>query len=530
MPTSPVTERAYRLEQLARLDFDVLVVGGGITGAGIARDAALRGLKVALVEKDDFASGTSSRSSRLVHGGLRYLEHGQLHLVFEASMERRRLLRLAPHLVRPLEFVWPVYSGARVPRWKLRAGLLLYDALALFRNVGAHRSLAPDQVLALEPSLREAGLRGGARYFDAATNDARLTLTNALDAADLGAIVLNHAMMRDVSVTHRRAAGAWVTDTLGGAEVEVHARVVVDATGPWSGSVRGSKGVHIELPRERVGNQGALTLLAPQDGRVFFVLPAGKHSIIGTTDSYTTASPDDVRASEDDVAYLLEAAGTYFPRAALTRGDVVSAWAGIRPLMATNASNPVAASREHVVTRDARGVIAITGGKLTTFRVMAGEVMAAVQRALGRPVDRPPTARRLLPGGDVDVAVATAAARDATSDESLARHLVRAYGSRWGDVWADIAGDDDGRERLAPELPYSLGEARYAVRHEMAYTLADILVRRMHLAFETRDHGIAAAARVATAVAPLLGWGRERERMEVERYSRDVERLFRIDS
>ena len=230
--------RHRQLEALARDEYDLLVVGGGITGCGIARDAALRGVKVALVEKDDFASGTSSRSSRLVHGGLRYLEHGYLHLVFEASGERRRLLRLAPHLVRPLEFIWPVYAGARVPQWKLNAGLTLYDALALFRNVGTHRRLSIRQIAAREPALRHEGLVGGARYFDAATDDARLTLANAIGAREAGAVVVNHAMVAELLVRDGAAYGARIVDVLDAVRIDVRAKVIVNATGPWSDDMR----------------------------------------------------------------------------------------------------------------------------------------------------------------------------------------------------------------------------------------------------------------------------------------------------
>src|SRR5688572_7738569 len=241
--SAPVS-RAARIAALADGDFDLLVIGGGVTGCGVARDAALRGLRVALVEKDDFASGTSSRSSRLVHGGLRYLEHGQLHLVFESSAERRRLLRLAPHLVRPLSFTWPVYDGARVSGWKLAAGLALYDALALFRNVGRHRRLRPADVLAHEPALRQDGLRGGALYYDAATDDARLTLANALGAAAGGVVVANYAEVRGFVArasgrgAQHTADGAIVGDRLGERDVIVRARAIVSATGPWSDTLR----------------------------------------------------------------------------------------------------------------------------------------------------------------------------------------------------------------------------------------------------------------------------------------------------
>ncbi|MDQ2931577.1 MAG: glycerol-3-phosphate dehydrogenase/oxidase, partial [Gemmatimonadota bacterium] len=334
----PLVDRARVFERLGTQRFDVLVVGGGITGVGVARDAALRGLNVALVERDDFASGTSSRSSRLVHGGLRYLEHGHLHLVFESSLERRRLLDLAPHLVRPLEFTWPVYEGSRVPRWKLGAGLFLYDLLALFRNVAPHRRLDPDEVIAHEPKLLADGLTGGASYYDAATDDARLTLATALGAREAGATVANHAGVRRLTSLRGRTDGAVVADAITGAETTIRARVVVNAAGPWSDEIRrldepgapaalhGTKGVHITVPRGRVGNHAALTLLSPVDGRVMFILPGDTHTIIGTTDTETTATPDDVRASRTDVAYLLDAANHFFPSARLTADDVVCAW------------------------------------------------------------------------------------------------------------------------------------------------------------------------------------------------------------
>src|SRR4051812_40676129 len=331
-----MSDRASALDDLSRHTFDALIVGGGITGAGIARDAALRGLSVALIDKGDFASGTSSRSSRLVHGGVRYLEHGHLHLVFEASAERRRLLRLAPHLVHPLAFTWPVYRGQRLSRWKLSAGLTLYDLLSLFRNVARHERLNAGDVLQREPRLSSSGLRGGVRYYDAATDDARLTLANIVDARRLGAVALNHVAL----VAASRADGlhvARVEDAIDGARVDVRARVLVNAAGPWTDDVRvlegvsrgeqiqGSKGAHIAVPRDRVGNGDAITLLHPRDQRVMFVLPAGAFAIVGTTDTFTRVSADEVRATEPDVAYLLEAANFVFPDARLQRDDVVSA-------------------------------------------------------------------------------------------------------------------------------------------------------------------------------------------------------------
>ena len=304
---------------LAGEPFDLVVIGGGITGAGVAREAALAGYRTALLERDDFAAGTSSRSSRLVHGGVRYLEHGHLGLVFESSRERRLLLQLAPHLVRPLAFTWPVYDGARVPRWKVRAGLALYDALALFRNVQAHEGLDPRGVLEREPALSRDGLRGGARYWDAATDDTRLTLATALAAAEAGAVIVNHtAVVGAVRAPGGRLAGVTVHDRLGDQRLDVQARVVVNATGPWSDAtaaltgasagsqVLGSAGAHIAVPRNRVGNHDAVTIVSPLDGRVMFVLPSGPHTIIGTTERPAHRGPDDIRATTAEVTYLLQ--------------------------------------------------------------------------------------------------------------------------------------------------------------------------------------------------------------------------------
>lgn len=517
----------------------MLVIGGGITGCGIARAAALRGWSVALVEKDDFASGTSSRSSRLVHGGVRYLEHGQLRLVFESSAERRQLLRLAPHLVRPLAFTWPVYRGSRIPRWKLAAGLALYDALALFRNVGRHSRLSRAGVLAREPKLRRDQLRGGAGYFDASTDDARLTLANALDAAAAGGCVVNHAVVRGLRTETGRVSGARVEDTLSGESLEVSARVVVNATGPWSDDlrrldgergleVRGSKGVHIAVPRDRIGNSGALTLLSPTDGRVLFILPAGAQAIVGTTDTYTSASPDDVRATDGDVRYLLDSANHFFPDARLTPQDVISAWAGIRPLVASSASAPGDVSREHAVSVSEHGLVSITGGKLTTYRVMADDVLDVVTRELHMERKRG-TDEKPLFGGDVAIERAVADAGAATGDAPLARRLVERFGSHWPDVWKTMTESPEARSRVDDHAAYTLGELLYSVRHEMACTLGDLLLRRTHLAFETRDHGRATAARIAPALAHAFGWDAQAVALEVERYSHEVDRIFTIE-
>ena len=540
-PTSPLT-RTAQLLRLAQRRFDMLVIGGGITGAGIARDAARRGLDVALVERDDFASGTSSRSSRLVHGGVRYLEHGHLRLVFESSRERRALLTMAPHLVHPLRFTWPVYHGSRIPRWKLRAGLLLYDLLALFRNVAPHRGLSAADIAEAEPLLERGGLTGGAQYFDAATDDARLTLATVLDAALSGATMVNHAEVRELLWSDGRVSGARVTERLGGQVLDVAASVVVSATGPWTDAVRrlenpsarpvvlGSKGVHIAVPAERVGNRGAVTLLAP-DGRVMFVLPAGVCTMIGTTETETHESPDEVRATRADVDYLLASANRAFPAAALTGDDVIAAWAGIRPLAAVSRSSDLnSASREHLVETGPGGVITVTGGKLTTYRVTARDTVDLAFRALQR---RSPRRRReLVPlvGGDLrDVAAECAAARVALGAEDIASHLVQAYGSAWHQLWARTQVNDALSARLDPALPYIEAEVVHAVEAEHACTIADVLIRRLHVAYELRDHGRAIAPRVAALMAPRLGWTDRGVEIARADYEDVIARIFTID-
>jgi glycerol-3-phosphate dehydrogenase len=487
--------------------FDLLVIGGGITGCGVARDAAMRGLRVALFEADDFASGTSGRSSRLVHGGIRYLERAQLHLVHESIRERQTLLRIAPHIVKPLAFTWPLYRGARVGRLKLSAGLLVYRLMALGRS-RRHFTLDAAETIAREPALEPAGLTGGAVYYDACTDDARLTVVNALSARENGAKVANHTRVTGLLRERGKAIGAIVKPRHAGEAYEVRARIIVNATGVWENSFitdgrvqhrRGSKGVHISVARERVGNHDALTLISPIDGRVMFCLPAGPQTIIGTTDTWTDESPEMVHASLDDVDYLLRSANTYFSRAKLTRDDVVSAWAGIRPLARAASTNPSAVSREHSIVTDSSGVIGVTGGKLTTYRSMAAEIVDQVQRSLGRNRQRAATDSTELPGADR----AGEISRLQREDERLSTPLV------------------DG-------LPYTGAHLVYGVKTEMAQTLSDLLIRRTHLAFETRDHGSSIASRAARIVAPLLGWSEETTSARVLEYERDVERMFAI--
>ena len=516
------------------------VIGGGITGAGIARDAVLRGRRVALIEAEDFASGTSSRSSRLVHGGVRYLEHGHLHLVIESSRERRTLLRIAPHLVRPLAFTWPVYRGARISRARLALGLGLYDALSMFRNVERHERLSRDEVLEHEPHLRPDGLLGGARYYDAATDDSRLTLANVVAAVEAGAAVLNHARVTALEMVGGRTRGLQVCDSIAGDTLTVRAETIVNATGPWSDEIRalearvesrsvaGSRGAHIAVPRNRVGNRDAITMVHPTDGRVLFTLPAGEQTIFGTTETATHHHDHDVRASREDVAYLLASANAYFPGAALSEGDVLAAWAGIRPLARQLASgDPGSSSREHTIARGPRGVIHVTGGKLTTYREMASQV---VDTFAGNDGTGDETANIPLPGGERPLDDVLSEVSAVVDDRAVCERLAMAYGTRWRLVWALGEAQPALRQRLSPSHPVIGAEMVYGVTQEMALTLGDLLIRRTHLAFESPDQARALSPIVTDLVAPVLQWTRHDRTTAVREYDGEATRIFGVGS
>ena len=530
---------------MAHEPVDLLVIGGGITGAAIARDAALRGFRAALVEKGDFGSGTSSVSSRLIHGGLRYLEQYDLHLVLEASRERRVLLRIARHLVHPLPFLFPVYRGARVPAWKLPCGLWLYDLLAAFRNVRLHRWLGRKATLRLEPGLRERDLRAAGLYYDAQTDDARLVLATMRSAAQAGALVASYAEAVSLLKPDGLVRGATVRDLLGEETRVVRALVVVNACGPWVDAVRRldapdadpllrlTKGAHVAVPRQRLGNTHAVTLTSPIDGRVMFVLPwaDSDQSYIGTTDTDEDVSPDEVRATAEDVIYLLRSANAFFPQARLSPNDVVATWAGLRALLRPDGNlAPSQVSREHRITESASGLLTIAGGKLTTHRAMAQELVdrvAARLRALdGRPrAPRPPTHRLPLPGGETtDLEGLIKAAVERGASDATARHLVGTYGSEAAAVLNLVDKDRALGGRIVAGRPELWAEVVHAVEREMAVRLSDVLVRRLHLFYKTRDQAVPASSAVADRLAAALGWDGARRAEEVAAYLHLVKR------
>lgn len=503
--------RAAHWKAMGTGTLDLLVIGGGITGVGIALDAAGRGLRVGVVDAGDWGWGTSSRSSRLIHGGLRYLETFDFHLVFEALGERRRLLELAPHLVRPLPFLFPVYRGSEVGMAKLAAGMWLYDGLSLFRGLPRHRMLGRAGVSSREPRLNPDGLRGGAVYYDAQVDDARLTLAVARAANDGGAHTVSYARVVEfLRGPDGRLAGARLRDELTGAETEVRARLILSAAGPWTDEVRRladpgaaprlrpTKGVHIVVPRSRVGNTGAIIFRSSVDDRVMFVLPWGRFTYVGTTDTDFQGDPSRVEADASDVEYLLRSANGLFPDALLTGDDVVGTWAGIRPLLAEpDEDDPGDTSREHSIWRERSGLLCIAGGKLTTYRTMAAEAAARAARILQRDhgIESGDFHTELvrLPGAPAGEwngyrrnLEARAAAMGLSPEQT--EHLASAYGTDAMDILDRVDADASLREPAVEGLPYIRAELPHAVDREMALTADDILRRRLHVAYEATSY------------------------------------------
>jgi glycerol-3-phosphate dehydrogenase len=481
------------LDALTTCPFDLLVIGGGINGAGVALDAILRGLRVALIDKGDFASGTSSVSTKLAHGGLRYLEHGHLGLVYEALHERRRLLRNAPHLVRPLRSVVPFCAGARVPPWKWRAGLMLYDLLAGRGNLWRSRSCPLLRLRNDFPGLAPRGLTGGAEYADAVMDDARLCIEVIHTAVHEGAVAANYVAATGFNWPSRRVHGV---DQLTGRDLHISASVVVNATGPWVEQVRRlagetddgpllapTKGVHVIVPSR--GLPAALLLLHPRDARVFFVLPWLGKTLIGTTDTDFSGSPDALGIKEEEIGYLLEGHNHYL-HPPLERAELLGSFAGLRPLLRSRQSEPSSRSREFRVLIGSNGLITVAGGKYTTFRRMAEVIVDSVMQRLGRHRPCRTHAFPLLgaPRGDwCTFAEPTTAylSKVAGLGERAARHLVDRYGTRAAEVARYAQREPDLATPIVAGEPDLLAELAYQRDHEMAVLPADSLLRRTRL-------------------------------------------------
>jgi glycerol-3-phosphate dehydrogenase len=513
---------------------DVLIVGGGINGAGLARDLALRGLRVALVEKGDFASGASSASTKLVHGGVRYLERLDFRLVFEACRERRILQSIAPHLVRPLPFFIPVYRDDPRSLATIRAGMTLYDVLALFRNTHRHHILSAAEALAREPALREEGLTGVALYWDCRMDDARLCLENVLAARELGAEVANYVEVTGFLRQGGRIRGVRAVDRESGEELEIEAEVVVNATGPWldrlcalagepGRKLRPTRGTHILVPRLNRGEE-ALYLTAGRDDRLFFVIPWGDLSLVGTTEVDDPGDPDAVAPAEADIAYLLGEAARHLRVGVPSRGEVVSAFAGLRPLVDGGAGRAAAVTREHRIFEAASGLISVGGGKYTTYRAVAAELAGRITERLGRGRGRSITQRIPLPGGATGSFTAFLA-REMRSlcatyglPPATIEGLLSLYGSRTGRLLALLRDEPALVRPVAEGSPLLVAQVVYAIDNELARTPEDVLRRRTPLALR-RGRGLRELEAVAQLMDERLAAGPERRKRWLDDYT-----------
>jgi glycerol-3-phosphate dehydrogenase len=474
--------------------FDLLVIGGGIFGAGVARDAALRGLRVALIEKSDFASGTSSCSSKLIHGGFRYLQQRDFRLVFEACRERHILQRTAPHLVRPLPFLFPIYQGGHISLTKLRLGMSLYDWLALRRNVATHRTVSVERTLMNEPSLSRQGLRGAVAFYDCQEDDARLCIDQILHAAELGASCINYCKLTGFVTREDRIVAARVRDEVGSCTFEISARVFINAAGPWveqvcaltpfdarAARLSPAKGIHLVMPR--LTRQHAIVFEARSDHRILFVIPWGDCSLLGTTDTNFDGDPGQARVEQAEVDYLLKEARALLPGAALSESDVIATTVGVRSVALSTIPSPSARSREHRVVRTGRNLLNIIGGKYTTHRLIAEQTVDAAYGLLG----------------------------------------VRAAPCRTAEVILPNRRPVAGGEKIsgAPEVYAS--DIVHACQQEMVVTLEDVMRRRTPLALSWAG-GSEVALQVAKVMAPLMGWNDDEARAQFERYVEERKR------
>jgi len=546
---TPLEARAADIARLGGETWDVVIVGGGIVGSGALLDAVSRGMRAVLLEQDDIAAGTSSRSSRLIHGGLRYLEQFRFGLVREALAERSRLLALAPHLVTIEPLLFPIYGIPFASKAFYDAGLTLYDILGARHDGGWHRRLSRADTLELAPTLRRDGLRGGLVYHDGVEDDARYTLAVARTAMAAGGVAVTRVratgLRGDGTSAGPAAPGAIrvvdAEDLLTGAHLEIQTRAIVDATGVWAaepdhpfkgGSLRilPSRGAHLVVPRERIGNKTGLTIRVP--GKIVFLVPWPDYWLIGTTDAPFDGPAERPSAAGWEVDRLLETVNATMD-IDLSRDDVVGTYAGLRPLIAPSDGSTVKASREHRVTIEANGVVRIGGGKYTTYRVMASDVIDAV---LGREETRRRPSmtaeRRLVGAADADALariageLSTIPAVRALGPETAPR-LVARHGTEAPGVVA-LGAELDLMRPLILGRSFLEAEIVWAARHELALSLDDLLARRMRLAQVLPDRGAAIAPRVAEILGAELGWGGARQRLEIDTYLASARREFSV--
>ena len=531
-----IAARGSAITALGESEFDILVIGGGINGVGIALDAASRGLSVALVESGDFASGTSSKSSKLIHGGLRYLEQYDFRLVREALYERELMVTtLSPHLVKPVSFLYPLHEKL-IERTYVGAGMALYDALRGFkRALPWHKHLTQKKVSEIAPSLRLDVITGGFQYFDAQVDDARHTMSIARTAAKYGAVITTRTRCEEVIKNGKRVVGAKIRDLISDEVIEVRAKATIMASGVWSDqlhekfglkagySVRMSKGSHILVPKSAINSQSGVIIKT--DLSVLFIIPWGEQWIVGTTDTDYQASKEEPLASSDDVSYIINQANRVLePK--LRRDQVIGVFAGLRPLVSTDPNSPTTKlSREHVVDSPAPGFVSIAGGKYTTYRVMAEDAVDEAVNHLRRIVPDSTTENLAIIGAEgysVLINKIPKLAKEYGLAEDTIRHLLDRYGSLFEEVLAQAKDDSTLLEPLIEGLPYIKAEALYAITHEAALSIDDLLSRRTRIAFEASDSGLS----ITSYLGELLGKYAGLEKKEIAKSINEYEQII----
>jgi glycerol-3-phosphate dehydrogenase len=559
MDTTEFSWRTRRdsLSKFAEELFDILIIGGGITGAGLALDAALRGLRVALVEKRDFAAGTSSRSTKLIHGGLRYLEHFDFALVREGLRERAILTRNAPRLARPFPFLIPIYKNRRRNYdrpLKIRLGLWLYDLLAGRRAFGRHRRLSRDEALTLAPQLDQRGLKGAFLYYDAVTNDSRLVIEVIKTARKHGAEIANYTRVAGfIKNENEKIEGARLRDELTGGEIECRARIVINATGVWmedtirldgqtanrlNKHMRPAKGVHLTVPADRLRVGAAWLIPSLTSRRFYFVVPWEGRVNIGTTDTDYNGDKDHPHAEPEEVDEILGAVNSYFPEARLEPSDVISSWAGLRPLITDpSASATTDVSRKEEIIESEDGLISIGGGKLTTYRAMAERCVDLAVKRLSESFNiaaGAASAKDAAIGVEISPGELTMTPEKLSQTENIpletAQHLLRDYGADYRLLIELTREDERLRVRLVKGLPQILAEVVYAARYEMALTLADAMTRRTRLATVAGRDVLKCAATAADAMAVELRWNREQTERQIAQFTAEFEREFAVSA
>jgi alkyldihydroxyacetonephosphate synthase len=536
--------RSANFDRFSKKEFDLAIIGGGITGAGIARDAALRGMKVAVVEKGDFASGTSSKSSGMIHGGLRYLRQLDIKMVKESLHEREVLLHLAPHLVQPRAYLIPSYKSP-FEKFELQVGMIGYDLLGGSKSIPSYEKLSEQEIIHREPLLKRSGLRGGFIYYDCLVNDARLTLATLKSAAEHGAVIANYVRCVGLEMTGGAVRGIHFEDALGERRGTIHARVVINATGSWVDTIREladekeemlrpTKGVHVVVPRETMNVQHILVHFT-SDERIIFVVPSRAYTYIGTTDTDYTGPLDEVHADAEDIAYLLKSANETFEDLHLTERDVVSTWAGLRPLLKEE-GRPSSISRGHRAVLNDIGLVSIAGGKLTTYRSMAESLLDELLDRFGDRLEGPfsecRTAELPLYGGDIaDFEKYAAGAikgvgdRWGVSPDVIAR-LVHHYGTDYLKILALGLTDPEFLWPLSPGGNVLKGEVIYAIEDEMTMTLEDFMERRTNLMHFDPHRGMNIAEEVADLMGNRLRWNEAERQRQLSAYRDAVEKMM----